>query len=190
MSETDTNKQDDTKDLPTEPAGAVQEASESRPSDGRGEIPKFDLAEQILAEQRKITAIRRKAPGKPRQLPSLAPPLVSATPVPAVTQRVQAADKAVTRVQAQDGAAGKKTESRPSDGRGGPPARKREVESIGYTINPARQQTGGIKQPPLTLSEQGRIIAEIVARDIEKLRRGDISTLRKQDFSDINIHTE
>jgi hypothetical protein len=28
------------------------------------EIPKFDLAEQIMAEQRKITAIRRKGPGK------------------------------------------------------------------------------------------------------------------------------
>ncbi len=191
MSETDTNKQDDTKDLPTEPAGAVQEANESRPSDGRGEIPKFDLAEQILAEQRKITAIRRKAPGKkPQRLPSLAPPLQSATPVPAATQRVQAADKEVTQVQPQDGAAGKQTESRPSGGRGEPPAQEREAESIGYTINPARQKTGGIKQPPLMLSEQGRIIAEIVARDIENLRRGDTSTLRKQDFSDINIHTE
>ena len=29
----------------------------------KNEIPKFDLAEQILAEQRKTTAIRRKAPG-------------------------------------------------------------------------------------------------------------------------------
>jgi hypothetical protein len=29
-----------------------------------GEIPKFDLAEQIMAEQRKITAVRRKGPGK------------------------------------------------------------------------------------------------------------------------------
>lgn len=28
------------------------------------EIPKFDLAEQILAEQRKITAVKRKAPDK------------------------------------------------------------------------------------------------------------------------------
>lgn len=28
------------------------------------EIPKFDLAEQIMAEQRKNTAIRRKGPGK------------------------------------------------------------------------------------------------------------------------------
>ncbi len=157
MSETDTNKQDDTDVLRAED---IQEASEPRPSDGRGEIPKFDLAEQILAEQRKITAIRRKAPGKkPQRLPSLAP--------------------AVTRVQAQDGAAGKKTESRPSDGRREPPAREREAESIVYTINPARQKTGGIKPPPLTLSEQGQIIAEIVARDIEKLRRGDTSSLRR-----------
>jgi len=176
VSETDTNKQDDTDVLRAED---IQDASEPRPSDGRGEIPKFDLAEQILAEQRKITAIRRKAPGKPQRLPSLAPPLLSAT-----------ADKGVTRVQAQDGAAGKKTEPRPLDGRGEPPAREREIESIGYTINPARQKTGGVKQPPLTLSEQGRIIAEIVARDIEKLRRGDTSSLRKQDFSDTNIHPE
>ena len=176
MSETDTNKQDDTDVLRAED---IQDASEPRPSDGRGEIPKFDLAEQILAEQRKITAIRRKAPGKPQRLPSLAPPLLSAT-----------ADKGVTRVQAQDGVAGKKTESRPSDGRGEPPAREREVESIGYTINPARQKTGGVKPPPLTLSEQGQIIAEIVARDIEKLRRGDISTLRRPGFRDTNIHPE
>jgi hypothetical protein len=28
------------------------------------EIPRFDLAEKIMAEQRRITAIRRKAPGK------------------------------------------------------------------------------------------------------------------------------
>ncbi len=161
MNKTNSNKQNDTKDLPTEPAGAVQEANE---------IPKFDLAEQILAEQRKITAIRRKGPGKPQRLPSLAP--------------------AITRVQAQDGAAGKKTEPRPSDGRGEPPAREGEAESIGYTINPARQKTSGVKPPPLTLSEQGQIIAEIVARDIEKLRRGDTSSLRRPDFRNTNIHPE
>jgi hypothetical protein len=134
-------KQNDSNDLPTEPAGAVREVSEPRLSDGRGGIPKFDLAEQILAEQRKITSIRRKAPGK-------------------------------------------KTEPRPSDGRGEPPAQKREVESIGY---PARQKTGGVQQPLLTLSEQGQIIAEIVARDIEKLRLGDTSSLRRPDFRDTNI---
>jgi hypothetical protein len=156
VSKTDTNKQDDTDVLRAED---IQEASEPRPSNGRGEIPKFDLAEQILAEQRKITAIRRKAPGKHQRLPSLAPPLLSAT-----------ADKGITRVQAQDGAAGKKTE---------PANQQSQAESISYTIQPL----------PLTLSEQGRIIAEIVARDIEKLRRGDISTLRRPDFQGTNIQS-
>jgi len=118
------------KELPTEPAGAVHEANE---------IPRFDLSEQIMAEQRKITAIRRKAPGKPQRLPSLAP--------------------AVTRVQAQDGAAGKKTKA---------PDHQPQAQSTGYTI----------KQPPPTLSEQEQIIAEIVARDIEKLCRCDTSSLR------------
>jgi hypothetical protein len=95
------------KELPTEPAGAVQEANE---------IPRFDLAEQIMAEQRKITAIRRKAPGKKTKAPDQQP----------------------------------------------------QAQSTGYTI----------KQPPSILSEQEQIIAEIVARDIEKLYRRDSSSLR------------
>jgi hypothetical protein len=33
-------------------------------------IPKFDLAEEILAEQRKITAIKRKAPAQQRKVES------------------------------------------------------------------------------------------------------------------------
>jgi len=44
-----------TKNIPAEPDKLVHQGNE---------IPKFDLAEQIMAEQRKITAIRRKAPGK------------------------------------------------------------------------------------------------------------------------------
>ena len=40
---------------PTRREDAMQETNE---------IPKFDLAEQIMAEQRKNTAIRRKGPGK------------------------------------------------------------------------------------------------------------------------------
>jgi len=43
------------KEKPVEPISKQQE---------KMEIPKFDLAEQIMAEQRKITAIKRKAPGK------------------------------------------------------------------------------------------------------------------------------
>ncbi len=118
------------KDLRPEPAGAVPETSE---------IPKFDLAEQILAEQRKITAIRRKAPGKPQRLPSLAP--------------------AVTRVQSQDVAVSKKPKT---------PDRQPQAQSTDYAI----------KQPPSILSEQEQIVAEIVARDIEKLYRRDSSSLR------------
>ncbi|MBW7991537.1 MAG: hypothetical protein FVQ84_16210 [Planctomycetes bacterium] len=91
----------------TEPGEVALEASE---------IPKFDLAEQIMAEQRKVTAIRRKAPGKKTKAPDL---------------------------------------------------------------QPRMQSTGcAIKQPAPTLSKKGRIIAEIVARDIEKLYRGDSSSLR------------
>ena len=77
------------------------------------EIPKFDLAEELMAEQRRITAIRRKAPGgKPD------------------AQRL-------------------KPEPQP-------------VEHINEEPKPA-------------LSEQDKIIAEIVARDIESMCRGDYS---------------
>lgn len=43
------------RDMPTGVSNAKQED---------GTIPKFDLAEEILAEQRRITAVKRKAPGK------------------------------------------------------------------------------------------------------------------------------
>ena len=33
------------------------------------EIPKFDLAEQIMAEQRKLSAVRRKGPDKRAKAP-------------------------------------------------------------------------------------------------------------------------
>jgi len=84
------------------------------------EIPKFDLAEEIMAEQRRITAIKRKAPGK-------------------------------------------KTEAQRSEP---------QAQPVGYTT----------EQP---LSEQEKIIAEIVARDIEKLCRGDMLDVRRQDCEDI-----
>ena len=90
-----------------ESVGVVQKANE---------IPKFDLADQIMAEQRKITAIRRKAPG----------------------QKTKAPD------------------------------RRPRIESTGHAI----------ERSQWALSEKDLIIAEIVARDIEKLCRGDSSKLR------------
>ena len=55
------NSQLDTKkaQLVNEPPTTCEDAMQET-----GEIPKFNLAEQIMAEQRKITAIRRKGPGK------------------------------------------------------------------------------------------------------------------------------
>ncbi len=75
------------------------------------EIPTFDLGQQILAEQRKVAAVKRKGPG-----------MRGAAPV-----RVPRAEQVSNR-----------------DGR-----------------------------PEAELSERDRIIAEIVARDIERLCRGD-----------------
>ena len=73
-------------------------------------IPQFDLAEQIMAEQRKNASVRRKGPGR----------------------------------------------------KVGAPKQKRKVEPVGHTIKP---------QP--ALPEQEQIIAEIVARDIKKLCKGN-----------------
>jgi hypothetical protein len=77
------------------------------------EIPSFDLAEEIMAEQRRITAIRRKAPGG-----------------------------------------------------------KPEVQRLKPEVQPADHI---IEEPKSALSEQEKIIAEIVAKDIERLCRGDYS---------------
>jgi hypothetical protein len=75
----------------------------------KAEIPKFDLAEDIMAEQRRITAIKRKSPAKRIEAVSLPPAVGSA----------------------------------------------------------------GLQQWPKPQAQE-QIIAEIVARDIEKLCRGDI----------------
>jgi hypothetical protein len=133
VSNTDNNKQDDTDIIRAqdivppynEEQYHEQSLNETTPSvsascpqhaeNSASEIPKFDLAEQIMAEQRKNTAVRRKAPGKKTKTPDLQP----------------------------------------------------RIRSTGSAI----------RQPGPTLSEKGLIIAEIVARDIEKLYRGDSSSL-------------
>ena len=48
------------------------------------EIPKFDLAEQIMAEQRKLAAMRRKGPGRKPNPATVAVKSEIAGPVPAV----------------------------------------------------------------------------------------------------------
>ncbi|MHC4461575.1 MAG: hypothetical protein ACYS30_09080 [Planctomycetota bacterium] len=102
IQEAQTEQMKPAKDKAAEAADAGQE---------KMQIPKFDLAEEIMAEQRKITSIRRKAPGKKIEPPSQEP-------------------------EVEQGA-----------------------QLIGYTI--------GQSMP--VLSGQEQIVAEIVARDIEKL---------------------
>jgi hypothetical protein len=97
--------------VPKKPVEANQKTSE---------IPKFNLAEEIMAEHRRITAIRRKGPGE-----------------------------------------------------------KDEAQKQERASEPAGDTTG---QPKPALSEQKQIIAEIVARDIESLCKGDTRSGQKQEF--------
>jgi hypothetical protein len=103
-------------DLPQpEPKPATDTpAAPLKAEQAQNEIPRFDLAEKIMAEQRRITAVRRKGPGQ-------------------------------EEIQEQ--------EREPEPG-------------------------GGIKKKlPPTLSEEKQIIADIVARDIERFCRGRISSI-------------
>lgn len=52
-------------DISENPKQSVDKQTEMGPSEQQDiQIPKFDLAEEIMAEQRKITAEKRKSPGK------------------------------------------------------------------------------------------------------------------------------
>ncbi len=125
VSEAENNKQTDADILRARdiiPDSPKHNEADSAPPPLRAEqeeakIPRFNLAEEIMAEQRKIAATKRKAPGK-------------------------------------------KNEAQKSEP---------QAEPVGYTT---------IEPPAPTLPEQDRIIAEIVARDIERLRRGNTSDAR------------
>ena len=90
---------------------SVNKKEEAETLQEKTEIPRFDLAEEIMAEQRKIAATKRKAPGKKTEAERLEP----------------------------------------------------QAEPVGYTT---------IEPPTPASPEQNRIIAEIVARDIERMCRG------------------
>lgn len=90
---------------------SVNKKEEAEALQEKSEIPHFDLAEEIMAEQRRITAIKRKGPGQKTEAGKLKP----------------------------------------------------ETQPVDHIIE---------QQKP-ALSEQEKIIAEIVARDIERLCRGD-----------------
>lgn len=112
----DVTKAQDVQKTERVPLANKEPAAADKPSQDRKEIPKFDLADEILAEQRKSTARRRKRPA------------VSAREAPG-------------RIEAT--------------------SRQPQAKPVSSAIGP----------PSPILSEQEQIIAEIVARDIEKLRQ-------------------
>jgi hypothetical protein len=66
------------------------------------EIPKFDLAEQIMAEQRKVAAMRRKGPGRKtnavkREIPGPVIPVCAPEPVIVSSQAEQIIAEIVAR---------------------------------------------------------------------------------------------
>jgi hypothetical protein len=55
----------ETTQMQVEPAEPTEEAAEPASSQAeKSEIPRFDVAEKIMAGQRRITAVRRKGPGE------------------------------------------------------------------------------------------------------------------------------
>ena len=88
----------DTPPLP-EQAGSVNKIKPEKTL----EIPSFDLAEEIMAEQRKITAIRRKAPGKKTETERLKPKV---RPVDHITEQLTSSlskqDKIIADIVARD----------------------------------------------------------------------------------------
>ena len=157
----DEKKAESTGDVPAE-AGDVGHKDSG--------IPKFDLAKQILAEQRRVTAVRRKAPLKAG--PVRGPEEKSSTGAGVSKSVVAGAGKKTEPLIVE----GQKVErdavtacvgtSLPAGRKAGLPLQKqgqKESEMVAQTIDYA------IRQSPPVPSEHEQIIAEIVARDIERL---------------------
>lgn len=81
----------------------VKRKAAKSPEPETGEIPKLDLAKQILAEERKATSARRKGPGGRSKAATSKPevkPVSRATgrPVPELSER----DQIITQIVARD----------------------------------------------------------------------------------------
>ena len=86
-----------------------QKAVTSVSDNDRAGIPEFNLAEQIMAEQRQLSAVRRKGPGQKSALPVEEPIQPVAEPKPetllqeqTATQRTASAEKIIAKLVAED----------------------------------------------------------------------------------------
>lgn len=112
----DVAKAEDVRKAGQAPSAKDKPATTGKPGQEQRAIPKFDLAEEIMAEQRKSTARRRRRP-------------------------TVSAREALSRIEAI--------------------SRQPQAKPVSSAIGP----------PSPIVSEQEQIIAEIVARDIEKFRQ-------------------
>lgn len=83
--------------LVSEPSARREDAMQET-----SEIPKFDLTEQIMAEQRKITAIRRKGPGKMAKPPKKQHPAESIARIVKPRPIVSEPEQVIAEIVARD----------------------------------------------------------------------------------------
>ncbi|MCK4294280.1 MAG: hypothetical protein KAY65_13860 [Planctomycetes bacterium] len=82
---------------------AKRKAAKSPKAEQRaGEIPKFDLGEQILAEQRKITAVKRKGPGKKGKEPVKEPEVEPIGPAARSAPELSEHEQVIAEIVARD----------------------------------------------------------------------------------------
>ncbi len=128
------------RETPAEQTDTKQQASD---------IPRFNLAEQILAEQRKISSTKRKSPG-PKSIPP---------------SRLITAERAGARQEKNEKSSGVFILR--------PLAPKGVLRRTAKDESPT-QFYSAVTQPAILLLNQQQIIAEIVAKDIAKLS-GDLA---------------
>jgi hypothetical protein len=88
---------------PTPLMAAVVEANKARSQRREGEVPQFNLAEQIMTQQRKATAVKRKAPtAKIEPIQSSVEPNKASGFMTAVSPRVSNHARIVAEIVARD----------------------------------------------------------------------------------------
>ncbi|MCE5341129.1 MAG: hypothetical protein LLF92_08385 [Planctomycetaceae bacterium] len=134
----------------------VGKISNAKDEDYTEGMPTFDLGSQILAQHRKIAAMKRKSPGSPASTPTPTP-----APAAAKAQAIKFVPVKILPFQ--------KSEPIPSDFVVQASTREivsNKIQNLGDFRVAPKQSSGAPLQP---MSPQQRIIADIVAREIKVL---------------------
>ena len=146
-----------------------QSANDETPAQKANEIPKFDLAKQIMAEKRKNSSTKRKAPKAAAQKPQTANKRFQISPEYNGVQNV--IERAYLSHQKKQSTLQKPKDEIQSpipNPQHSPKASKGTIQYTQYDI-----PTTHLRHPKGQYGQ--KIISEIVARDIKKLISGNIS---------------